>query len=77
MTLKEMSTYWGVPFSNVHSAACEVFGGKLPRGRRKWTREQEDAIKAIVCGGWTEIREYPDGTTAYIKHGGESSKVTI
>ena len=48
MTLKEMSTIWGVPFSKVHSAACEVFGGKLPRGRRKWTKEQEDAIKAIV-----------------------------
>jgi len=48
MTLPEMSKCWGVPLSKVHSAACEVFGGKLPRGRRRWTKEQEDAIRAIV-----------------------------
>lgn len=51
MTLKDMSALWGVPFSKVHSAACEVFGGKLPRGRRKWSKEQENAIKAIVSSG--------------------------
>jgi len=48
MTLPEMAKAWNRPLSVVHSAACEVFGGKLPRGRRKWTKEQEDAIKAIV-----------------------------
>jgi len=48
MTLKDMSKLWGVPFPKVHSAACAVFGGKLPRGRRAWTKEQELAIFEIV-----------------------------
>ena len=48
MSLHEMSRLWGVPFSKVHAAACIVYGGTLPRGRRKWTKEQEDAIKALV-----------------------------
>lgn len=49
MSLHEMAVYWNVPFAKVHAAACEVFGGKLPRGRRRWTKEQEDAIKALVA----------------------------
>lgn len=48
MSLHEMARYWGVSFSKVHSAACEVLGGSIPRGRRKWSKEQEDAIKALV-----------------------------
>jgi hypothetical protein len=48
MTLHEMAHVWNQPFAKVHSAACTVFGGKLPRGRRKWSKEQEDAIKAIA-----------------------------
>jgi len=48
MTLHGMATYWGVSFVKVHSAAETVNGGKLPRGRRKWSKEQEDAIKNIV-----------------------------
>jgi hypothetical protein len=49
MSLHEMAKLWGVSFSKVHAAACIVFGGDLPRGRRTWTREQEDAIKALVA----------------------------
>jgi hypothetical protein len=48
MSLHEMSKIWGIPFSKVHAAACKVFGGKLPKGRRKWSKEQEDAIKTLV-----------------------------
>ncbi|MFA6079707.1 MAG: hypothetical protein WC779_08195 [Candidatus Omnitrophota bacterium] len=51
MSLHEMAKMFGVPFSKVHSAACEVYGGKLPKGRRKWSKEQEDAIKALVAKG--------------------------
>jgi hypothetical protein len=48
MNLQEMARLWGVGFSKVHAAACLVHGGKLPRGRKSWTKEQEDAIKALV-----------------------------
>lgn len=48
MSLHDMAKLWSVSFSKVHAAACEVFGGKLPRGRRKWTKEQEEAIRALV-----------------------------
>lgn len=48
MNLQEMSRAWGKPFSVVHSAACKVRGGKLPRGRTHWSKEEEDAIRAIV-----------------------------
>lgn len=51
MSLHEMAKIWGVSFAKVHSAACVVYGGKLPKGRRKWTKEQEDAIKALVAKG--------------------------
>jgi hypothetical protein len=48
MNLHEMAKLCGVSFSKVHAAACQVYGGKLPPGRRKWSKEQEDAIKVIV-----------------------------
>ncbi len=51
MTLHDMAKLWAVPFTKVHAAACTVYGGNLPRGRRHWTKEQEDAIKAIVAKG--------------------------
>jgi len=44
MTLKEMSVLWSVPLKSVHDAAIVVNGGPLGRGRKKWTKESEDAI---------------------------------
>ena len=51
MLLHEMAKLLGVSFSKVHAAACIVYGGTLPRGRRKWSKEQEYAIKAQVAKG--------------------------
>lgn len=49
MSLHEMSRLWGVSFSKVHAAACKVRGGKLPKGRTKWSKEEQDAIKALIA----------------------------
>lgn len=49
MALHEMSRLWGISFAKVHAAACEVYGGKLPKGRRHWTPGQIEEIKALVA----------------------------
>jgi len=51
MTLKQMSAIWGVKLSTVHAMAEKVNGGPLGRGRKKWTREQEQAIEVLIQEG--------------------------
>jgi hypothetical protein len=47
MSIKEMAMIWNVAERKVHAAAIVVNGGKLPRGRKKWTAEEEARIKEL------------------------------